>query len=289
MIPGVAQLAWIIARRIRNYTYLHTRGPSVPALVAIVLSRFQPNKVIWHKYAGNWGQPDAPWAFRFQRWLLRQSIHRVTVNGFWPEQNRNILSFENPCFTEAELKEAADTHRSFADRPWRVLFVGRLETRKGIHVLLEVARKLSSQPFEFVLVGPGYEESSIADQVKCLPNVICRGELSRSGLNEEYRRSHFLVLPSYTEGFPKVVSEACGFGCIPIVTDISSIGQYVKKDIGFLLPCPDPNSLFQLLMNMQHCDLGQMSFNARRLAAKFTYERFAQRIAKEVFELIPNP
>ena len=34
-----------------------------------------------------------------------------------------------------------------------------------------------------------------------------------------------------SEGFPKVIAEAINFGCIPVVSNISAIGHYVKDNV----------------------------------------------------------
>jgi len=283
LLTGLFGLTKTVFMQMSKFDYIHTRGPSVPALLAILMSTLLSRKKYWHKYAGNWGEPSPPLAFGIQRWLLKKSKHSVTISGRWSERNPNIISFENPCFWARELISAQRAERSFASRPLRVLFVGRLEVSKGIHVVLEAARCLASSGFEFILVGPGRDQPEFAPYVSTLPNLIFRGEMGRSALNEEYSRCHFLVLPSFTEGFPKVVSEACGFGCIPIATDVSSIGQYITRDVGFLIARPEAPLLVKTLLQATDYDLERMSFNARTVAQLFTYERFANRIMNEVF------
>ena len=54
-------------------------------------------------------------------------------------------------------------------------------------------------------------------------------------LRNLYDTHQIFVLPSYTEGFPKVIAEAASYGCVPIVTNIGSIGQYINKENGILL------------------------------------------------------
>ena len=53
------------------------------------------------------------------------------------------------------------------------------------------------------------------------------GWLNREELNHINSKSHILILPTFSEGFPKVVAEAACFGCIPIVTNIAPINQYI--------------------------------------------------------------
>ena len=54
-------------------------------------------------------------------------------------------------------------------------------------------------------------------------------------LNLIYLKCQILILPSYSEGFPKVIPESAAYGCVSIVSDVGSIKHYVKKDHGILL------------------------------------------------------
>ena len=54
---------------------------------------------------------------------------------------------------------------------------------------------------------------------------------------EKMKESHFLLLPTVaSEGFPKVIAEAWSNSCLPIVSDVSCIAQYVKDaENGYLV------------------------------------------------------
>src|SRR5690606_31597289 len=64
---------------------------------------------------------------------------------------------------------------------------------------------------------------------------IYHGTLSRKALHHMYEKCHFIVLPSQSEGFPKVISEALNYGCVPIVSNVSSIGQYICDGVQGIL------------------------------------------------------
>jgi glycosyltransferase involved in cell wall biosynthesis len=56
--------------------------------------------------------------------------------------------------------------------------------------------------------------------VKCLGVIT-----SKESIEHVYENSHVLVLTSESEGFPKVISEAMAFGCVPIVTAVGAIPE----------------------------------------------------------------
>ena len=51
-------------------------------------------------------------------------------------------------------------------------------------------------------------------------------------LKKNYLKSHFLILPSKSEGWPKAVAEAMFFGCIPVATTVSCVPWMLGKGKG---------------------------------------------------------
>jgi glycosyltransferase involved in cell wall biosynthesis len=81
-------------------------------------------------------------------------------------------------------------------------------------------------------------------------NVKIHGSLSKTEVQEIYKNSQFILVPSKNEGFPKVIGEAMNFGCVPIVSDVSCISQYVKNDYnGFLIQTNTIENLYCLLLH----------------------------------------
>lgn len=290
ILPQLPRLAWVIVKHINNYDVIHSRGPSVPAFVCIVLSFFFRKKKFWHKYAGNWMEPNPPVMYKVQKWLLMRARNtRVTVNGKWPNQPAHIVSLENPGFTshERELAILASSHKKF-EIPLTLCFAGLIDGSKGVQSLVR-AFGYMEKPERYIekLIlaghGPGMDEvKKLAERIS-VP-VEFTGYIQREKLNEIYRKSHALLLPSRTEGFPKVVAEAASFGCIPVVTDVSSIGQYVLDGKnGFLLKDAQPQTIAYVLEKLIHAkSLPELSHEAKVMSALFTYERFQEAIANQV-------
>ncbi len=102
---------------------------------------------------------------------------------------------------------------------FQVLFVGVGNVVKGLHFALEAWQRSGLQNrATFLIAGPlmrAYAErlGSMLEQ----PGIKLLGY--RSDVPELMRQSDVLVLPSLTEGFPLVVAEAMGSGCVPVVSD----------------------------------------------------------------------
>lgn len=272
---------------------IHTRGPSVPALIVIVHSFFDSKRTYWHKYAGNWSEDDAPPAYRLQRWMLkrlRKDNVRITINGSWPNLHAGFLSMENPCLNDAyynEIREKGNL-RSYSGK-LKICFVGTLDDNKGA---IRLAKALLHKDFKNTIegvyfVGDGVMKDELEEITKSteIPYHLC-GALSRERIFQEiYSTCHILILPSMSEGFPKVVAEAAAHFCIPVVTNMSSLDQYIQDNVnGFLLPDSSSESIASVLKDkiLTSSLLPTVANEAFGMAEKFTYERFRNRVEQEI-------
>jgi glycosyltransferase involved in cell wall biosynthesis len=282
IVPLLPLLIVKIGYLFYSYKYIHTRGPSLPALIAIVFGKYFNKKKIWHKYAGNWNQLNPPFSYRMQRYWLKTSTHPVTVNGQWEDTNQNIHSFENPCFSKDELSEASKITRLYDGSEFTVAFVGRVEFEKGVHLVIDAAKQLPIN-IRWLIAGVGKDISAMEKLAEGNTNIIFTGGLAREGLIKVYKQSHLVVLPTASEGFPKVISEACGFGCVPIVSNVSAMSQYIKPDFGVILNTLESQEIARTINHLRQRDLLPMATKAIQFAQLFTYERFVKRIRDEVF------
>ena len=100
----------------------------------------------------------------------------------------------------------------------RILFVGGIEERKGLHVLIDaiaIVKKVIPD-IKLHIVGGVRKASyyrSLSTQIVNLDlqeSIIFRGHLSDSELMQEYSESTVLVLPSKEESLGVVLLEAYG-------------------------------------------------------------------------------
>ena len=282
----------IILKEIRKNDIIHTRAPSLPAFLAIIASIFFNKKKYWHKYAGNWIQKNAPFSYSIQRWLLNMNIgnSKVTINGVWPSQNQNILSFENPCLTEVELESSTiiAKQKDYSGK-LNLCFVGRLEPAKGALIILELLQNLEDVDWidTFYIIGDGPSKNIIENKKPNLHLKVClTGWLLREQLNEIYTKCHLIILPSYaSEGFPKVLAEAASYGCVPIVSNLSSISQYINNNIsGVLIDDLTQSNIKSVLSKLSNKreKLMSMASAALKWVSLFTYSRYVFRIEKEI-------
>jgi len=102
-------------------------------------------------------------------------------------------------------------------RPFRVLFVGRVESNKGVFDLLEMAERLETAlpgRFEWHVCGEGGAAAELARHVRAGGlgrAVLLLGKIDRRALAREYGWAHVVVVPTrsdFCEGLPMVSAEA---------------------------------------------------------------------------------
>lgn len=240
--------AGVIRDEMRRADAVHVRCPANISLLALLLLRRAGEPPYrWVKYAGNWRpQGNEPWSYALQRRWLRENRHRgvVTVNGRWPGEPPHVRSFYNPCLTDEEAAgggATAGTKR--LDLPLELLFVGALNEGKGVGRVLRVAQSLGARgiPYRLRLLGDGpdrprYEAWARERGVR----AEFLGWVPRLTIADYYAPAHFILLPSQSEGWPKVLSEAMAFGVVPVAAAVSSIPQILSDTgAGVALPPDD--------------------------------------------------
>lgn len=123
------------------------------------------------------------------------------------------------------------------NKKFRVLFVGKVSLRKGIHYLLEAWKELKLKNAELVIVG-NIEETikPLLSRFSDFSNIIFKGYVKDPV--REYQKSTIFVFPSLEEGSAKVTYEAMASG-LPVITTENS-GSVVRNGIdGFIVPFND--------------------------------------------------
>lgn len=280
-----------ILKYARKADVIHTRAPSHPALIAAFISVFlHKNKIWWNKYAGDWGQLDPPFAYKFQRELLKfLTYSKVTINGFWPQQQNHCFSFENPCLTNEDIHTGVQIAKEKVfSPPFTFAFVGRFDDVKGVSTLIKALKGI---PFEMIekihLIGEGPKTAIYkSEAIELGTKAIFHGQLEKTKVHELIAESHFFLLPSKAEGFPKVVAEAACYGVIPIVSNVGSIEHYLNKSNGFVWDSKIKSVSYEKLLKQailtNSMELKLKSTAILDLASLFTFENYLRKINKYI-------
>ena len=270
--------------------WVQFRAPTAMGLYVLPYLTLKSKPKKWVKYAGNWQMEDPPLSYRLQKWWLKKNFMRskVTINGQWEGQEPHILNFQNPCMDEAELDRAKKIalEKDF-EKKLTICFAGTLTKNKGVDILLGALNKIKSKDEirEVIFAGEGNEKKRYEETAgKINMQISFRGLLDRKSLEKVYEESHLIILPSESEGFPKVIAEAAAFGCVPVVSDISSIGQYFNDTNGFLLKNINSDEI-SAAISLAISDkegLKKKSLNCLRIAELFTFENYNKNLKEKI-------
>jgi glycosyltransferase involved in cell wall biosynthesis len=281
---------WIatVDREVRSADVVHVRCPagiSMAALLVLLVRRHPRDR--WVKYAGEWSPAVAvPATFALQRWWLRHGLARaqVTVNGRFPDQPASVRTFDNPTLTERELAEGRKAAAAKPDGPpYRLVFAGRLEPDKGADVAVDTTVELAGKgiPVVLDLVGDGSLRSWAEERAAAAPpgTVTVHGWCSRARLEALLSEAHVLVLPSRSEGFPKVVAEAMAFGCVPLTSDVGDLRATLAETGGGEV-VPDGGSWPDALTGLLEGDLSEHRRRGVEAAPRFSYATYLTQVRR---------
>ncbi len=130
-----------------------------------------------------------------------------------------------------------------------ILYVGRMEPRKGIDILLKGLSKVQAKSWFLVLVGEGQPHyinylKYLASKLNLIDRICFIGKIPRHLLPYFYSAAYLYVLPSLFEGLPATILEAMACGTPVIATRVGGIPEVVINGVNGILI--DPGSIEQL-------------------------------------------
>lgn len=267
----LAGACWLAARGGR-FGVLHAHQALSPALAAVLAKRVRPAYRVLVKVAcsGDWsdfrlaqGRP----LFRSRMALLRGVDRFVVLNRESLTELQAVGLDQVPVsllpngvdrrrFRPAEPAERAELRARLglpADEPI-ALFVGRLERRKGLDILLAAWADLARRPGAPRLLVAGSGEA--APWVREAQGHGVEGRVTflggRADVADLYRAADLLVFPSRAEGCPNAVLEAMASALPVVATDVSGNREAVGADgkAGWLVPAENPAALAEAVATM---------------------------------------
>ncbi len=245
----------------------------------------------------------------WQNWFYRQVERRylATVDGFvFNSQTTRqavetlvpprpyVVAYPAGDRFQAGLTDAQIVARAQAAGPLRLLFVGNLIPRKGLHLLLTALVRLPRTDWRLDVVGdtavsPSYTRAirrQMANQ-QLAANVTLHGPLPDPKLAELLAHSHLLAVPSSYEGFGIVYLEGMAFGLPAIAGSSGAAHEIVHHgENGFLVH--DAPALANHVHTLHHdrARLAAMSLAARaRYRAHPTWTETTAKIRQFLQEL----
>lgn len=160
-----------------------------------------------------------------------------------------------------------------------LIYVGVLIPRKGVHFLLDAFAKIAADYADSHLWLVGNADNleytsqikAQAERLDLSNRVTFVGRVAQAELARYLGRCRALVLPSSSEGLPRVVVEAM-LAAMPVVaTCVSGIPDVIQDGVyGYLVPPEDTNALETALHKvLQNPDVDIMGAQGRNFAAQY--------------------
>lgn len=284
-------IAISIAQAMRRADHIHLRCPGNIGLVGCALQVFFPSKPKTAKYAGNWDPKSRqPLSYRIQKWILNNTLltrnMQVLVYGQWKGSSANIRPFFTATYKESEKTPLAP--REFSG-PLKLLFVGTLSPGKRPLYAVQIAERLLSKGCDVTLdlYGEGRERQQLESYIRdknLEPRVRLLGNQHEITVRQAYKSAHFVLLPSRSEGWPKVVAEAMFWGCLPGATPVSCVAYMLDEgERGVILHQDvetDSAALCDIFADPARFEA--MSQRAARWSRQFTLDEFSKQVEKVI-------
>ncbi|MDQ3987207.1 MAG: glycosyltransferase, partial [Actinomycetota bacterium] len=174
-----------------------------------------------------------------------------------------------------------------------VLFLSRIDPKKGLDVLLEAYEAIALQgSADLVIAGDGdprYLEKlrRLADNLGLTDRIHWVGFVNGSAKSTLLAKAEMLVLPSRSENFGIAVAEALASGTPVVVSDRVALAEEIERAGAGLVTTLEANevaeAMGELLASQEKRQ--QMSGAARRLSARFAPDRVAAEV-KRLYESI---
>jgi len=161
-----------------------------------------------------------------------------------------------------------DLNRIDRNGELRLLFIGRLDPKKGIEALLKACRLADlSPPWRLAIAGWGAPEyvSQLKEQIHALGlsgHVEMLGAVLSNEKKGLFERSDVALVPSYTENFAIVVAEALAHG-VPVIASKGTPWSRLEEMRCGLWVKNDPESLADAIRNVSTMPLKDMGRRGR--------------------------
>lgn len=286
-----------------KFDIVHLHEPLMPMLCTTVLRMSRTANVgTFHAFNGkgyNIAKPFGP--ILFKRWFSKLDGHvavskpaKEFVNKYFPA-DYNVIP--NGIDTRHFSPNVAPIDE-LCDGKLNILFVGRLEKRKGADYLLkayeQVKRDIPNS--RLIIVGPGTKlRDKYEKQVKrrSLKDVVFMGYTNYEELPRYYKTADVFCAPATGwESFGIVLLEAMAVGKPIVASNIDGYASILSHGTeGLLVPPKDEKSLAQALTSLLNDEKLRRKMGAKGIlkAKEYDWKNVAQRVEALYSKVLSEP
>jgi len=300
----------VLAPKIREvlerekFDIIHFHEPLMPMLCTSILRLSKTANV--GTFHASYGKPGYNFARPIGKWILRRWFRKldgkIAVSKPAVEYAQtNFPGYYNIIPNGVDLEHFSPDVapiEEFNDGKLNILFVSRLEKRKGLNYLLEAFKQVKEEipDCRLIVVGPGtrlrrkYERYVARSGLK---DVVFVGLVAYDDLPRYYKTADVFCAPAIgSESFGIILLEAMAMGKPIVASDIEGYASVISHGVdGLLVPPGDKDSLAQALISL----LGdeslrqEMGARGRAKALEHSWERIAQKVFAYYVRVLREP
>lgn len=248
-----------------------------------------------------------PWAYKHRHWRKRvawwlyqrkdlESAALIHATSEMEADNLSRFSLRTPvCVIPNGINlHNQPTHEKAEPRV--ILFLSRLHPKKGLPLLIEAFSQLNPENWRLRIAGPDetgcmVSLQTLVSELQMTSKVEFLGAVYGDEKDQLFVTSSVFVLPSYSENFGMVVTEALSHG-VPVVTTTGTPWAILQdRECGWWVE-PNVPAIRYALGNAICCSadtLARMGENGRNLVAeKYSWDIVARQVLSAYQEVLKS-
>ncbi len=287
-----------------NFDIIHLHEPLMPMLCTTVLRLSQTANI--GTFHACHGRPGYNFAKPIGKWILRRWFRKLDgkiavskpamefAHGHFPGYYNIIPNGVDLDHFSPDVSPIDE----FCDGKVNILFVGRLEKRKGLNYLLEAFKQVKQEisNSRLIIVGPGtrlrrkYKRQVMRSGLK---DVVFVGYVAYDELPRYYKTADVFCAPATgRESFGIILLEAMAVGKPIVASNIEGYASVVTHGVdGLLVPPEDKEMLAQALISLltDQSLRQEMGAKGRVKALEYSWEHVAQNVFNYYVRVLGEP
>ncbi len=286
-----------------KFDIIHLHEPLCPMLCTTVLRLSQTANVgTFHAYGSIGYSLSKPLNTLFlKRWFSKLHGKIAVSKPAMELVNKHFPGYYTIIPNGVDLdyfSSAVSPIDEFGDGKINILFVGRLEKRKGLDYLLEAHKQIKQEipNSRLIIVGPGtrlrnkYEKRVAQNGLK---DVVFVGYVAHDELPRYYKTADIVCAPATgKESFGIVLLEAMALGKPVVASNIDGYASIMTHGVeGLLVPPKDEKALAQALISLMANESlrQQMGARGRLTAGGYDWKHIVQRVFDYYVKVLSEP
>jgi phosphatidylinositol alpha-mannosyltransferase len=271
-----------------QFDLLHVHEPITPIIAAFAVAVAEcPVVATVHSSGGRLGwypMGKALWGFVMERIDYRIAVSEAARRSAEPYLGGPMEVIPNGI----RLPHSYDP----GNRNGNVVFIGRVERRKGLEVLLAAwprVRARTGTHLRVVGADPLQARWHARRYGLSLEGVDLLGGISEEALTQELSQASLLAAPSlFGESFGMVLTRAFASATPVVASDIPGYADVAGPDTGMLVPPGDVDALAAALLELLEDEprRRRLGEGARQTAERYSWTRIASRLVSIYEDLV---